>query len=91
MCKQTTNEAVLQGTLPLYRHSHLSKCRMCVQVMTPGIRVNVPSTPEQLEVQPSATKASGTATERPEELVPDIIAFLKHSPHIRGVAKAVQV
>lgn len=64
------------------------------QVVTPGLRVSVPSTPEQAEVLPptaKAGKAGSSATERPEELLPEIISFLKQSPHIRGVAKAVQV
>ena len=65
-----------------------------LQVAATEVRVCVPSTPEQDEAPSLTVKASkpGPASlERPEELVPELVAFLKGHPEIRGVAKAVQV
>lgn len=39
----------------------------------------------------NAGRPSGPAGERPEELVPNLIQFLKGHPHLRSVPKVVQV
>lgn len=54
----------------------------------------MPATPEQTEAQPSsvkAAKANSSSMERPEELVPALISFLKAHAELKGVGKAVQV
>lgn len=72
----------------------LSLLSLLAQIATPGLRVTLPVTPDQSEKPPVAarqSKPSGTSGERPEELVPEIVQFLKEHPEIRAVPKVVQV
>lgn len=63
---------------------------ICWQVLRNDIRATLPPDPNA-EAAPKASSKPAKTDERPEEMVPELVKFLKAHPELKAVSKAVQV
>lgn len=61
-----------------------------VQVVTGTAKVTLPAAAAEPEAG-RAGSAAAQAGERPDELVPELVSFLKEHPEIKAVPKVVKV